>query len=403
MSEQENKVPTAVEIERALRERRQQELEETNKDGDKEDATQPTKRLGIEKLKKSRKGLVVIIVAFLLLAVGVCFYYVPSIIRSMSSSEEKPATKTVPTGSVKRQTGLSDDVDPFNQSQKEDDKESPKDNSGRHEHTEDEAKPENMQQRYSRALDVTYGGSGSGSNNSVQKSQASNNGQDDEADNTEKTVVPVKDGARVSLSEIKRVPYDPNLFIPENTGIKCSLDRRFVSDLAGKLVCTINEDVYSANGNVKLIEKGTGAHLMYKSGTFRHGQGAVFIMATKLRTRKEPFIDIPLIDTQAAGALGEAGASGWIDTHFSDRFLGAMMVGMIPDFAQAASGAAKDNKDNQTDYTANSRQAFADIARESFSNSVNIPPTLYKNQGEIITLIVGQDLDFSKIYKLKMK
>lgn len=403
MSEQENKVPTAVEIERALRERRQQELEETNKDGDKEDATQPTKRLGIEKLKKSRKGLVVIIVAFLLLAVGVCFYYVPSIIRSMSSSEEKPATKTVPTGSVKRQTGLSDDVDPFNQSQKEDDKESPKDNSGRHEHTEDEAKPENMQQRYSRALDVAYGGRGSGSNNSVQKSQASNNGQDDEADNTEKTVVPVKDGARVSLSEIKRVPYDPNLFIPENTGIKCSLDRRFVSDLAGKLVCTINEDVYSANGNVKLIEKGTGAHLMYKSGTFRHGQGAVFIMATKLRTRKEPFIDIPLIDTQAAGALGEAGASGWIDTHFSDRFLGAMMVGMIPDFAQAASGAAKDNKDNQTDYTANSRQAFADIARESFSNSVNIPPTLYKNQGEIITLIVGQDLDFSKIYKLKMK
>lgn len=403
MSEQENKVPTAVEIERALRERRQQELEETNKDGDKEDATQPTKRLGIEKLKKPRKGLVVIIVAFLLLAVGVCFYYVPSIIRSMSSSEEKPATKTVPTGSVKRQTGLSDDVDPFNQSQKEDDKESPKDNSGRHEHTEDEAKPENMQQRYSRALDVAYGGSGSGSNNSVQKSQASNNGQDDEADNTEKTVVPVKDGARVSLSEIKRVPYDPNLFIPENTGIKCSLDRRFVSDLAGKLVCTINEDVYSANGNVKLIEKGTGAHLMYKSGTFRHGQGAVFIMATKLRTRKEPFIDIPLIDTQAAGALGEAGASGWIDTHFSDRFLGAMMVGMIPDFAQAASGAAKDNKDNQTDYTANSRQAFADIARESFSNSVNIPPTLYKNQGEIITLIVGQDLDFSKIYKLKMK
>lgn len=76
--------------------------------------------------------------------------------------------------------------------------------------------------------------------------------------------------------------------------------------------------------------KGTAAYLMYKTGTFNHGQGAVFIAATKLRTRKEPFIDIPLIDTQAAGALGEAGASGWIDTHFADRFMGAMMVGMIP-------------------------------------------------------------------------
>ncbi len=121
---------------------------------------------------------------------------------------------------------------------------------------------------------------------------------------------------------------------------------------------------------------------MYKTGTFNHGQGAVFIAATKLRTRKEPFIDIPLIDTQAAGALGEAGASGWIDTHFADRFMGAMMVGMIPDVAQAASGAAKSNKDNQTDYTANSRRAFADIAREAFANSVNIPPTLYKTRGK---------------------
>ncbi len=66
----------------------------------------------------------------------------------------------------------------------------------------------------------------------------------------------------------------------------------------------------------------------------------------------------PLVDSQAAGALGEAGASGWIDTHFSERFLGAMMVGMIPDLSQAASGIAQNNRDSQTDYTANSRQCF---------------------------------------------
>ena len=141
---------------------------------------------------------------------------------------------------------------------------------------------------------------------------------------------------------------------------------------------------------------------MYKAGTFRHGQGAVFVMATKLRTRTAPFIDIPLVDTQATGALGEAGATGWIDTHFSERFTGAMMLGVVPDVAQWASGAVNNNKDNQTDYTSNSRQAFAGIAQEAFSNSVNIPPTLYKNQGEIINLVVGQDLDFSSIYKLKM-
>jgi len=402
VSEQENKTPTAVEIERQLRELRQKELEQGDQSDKADNTAEPANKLGIEKLKKSRKGMIIIIAAFVLLAVGLSVYYVPSIIRSMSSTDEKPAGDTVATGSVKRQTGLSDDTDPFNAGQK------PPEGNGESKSSSSngkaEAPPESVQHGYSRALDVSYGGSSAASENSSSAStKTASETNDGEGSNTKPEVQPVNAGASVSLSKITRVPYDPNLFIPENTAIPCSLDRRFISDLAGKLVCTVNTDIYSANGNVKLIEKGTAAYLMYKSGSFRHGQGAVFIMATKLRTRTTPFIDIPLIDTQASGALGEAGASGWIDTHFSDRFLGAMMVGMIPDFAQALSGAAKNNKDNQTDYTANSRQAFADIARESFSNSVNIPPTLYKNQGEIITLIVGQDLDFSGIYKLKMK
>jgi len=60
-------------------------------------------------------------------------------------------------------------------------------------------------------------------------------------------------------------------------------------------------------------------------------------------------------------------------------------------------------KDRNTDYTENSRQAMADMARTTLENSINIPPTLYKNQGEIINLITGQDIDFSGIYTLRMK
>ncbi|MCV5784716.1 type IV secretion system protein VirB10, partial [Escherichia coli] len=32
-----------------------------------------------------------------------------------------------------------------------------------------------------------------------------------------------------------------------------------------------------------------------------------------------------------------------------------------------------------------------------------IPPTLHKNQGEIINLITGEDIDFSNIYTLRLK
>lgn len=79
-------------------------------------------------------------------------------------------------------------------------------------------------------------------------------------------------------------------------------------------------------------------------------------------TRQPPFLDIPLVDTSAAGELGEAGVDGWIDSHFRERFGGALLVGMIPDIGAWASNSAG-QKDRNTDYTENSRQAMADMAR----------------------------------------
>ncbi|MFJ5431329.1 VirB10/TraB/TrbI family type IV secretion system protein [Pectobacterium actinidiae] len=208
-----------------------------------------------------------------------------------------------------------------------------------------------------------------------------------------------------SPAAVQRIPYNPDLYVPENTAIPCSLDYRFVSDRAGKIRCTIAEDIWSASGNTKLIEKGTTASGVYQTGAetgMTQGQGRAFLIITKLRTRQPPYLDIPLIDTRAAGELGETGVDGWIDTHFSERFGGAILVGMIPDIGAWASNSAG-QKDRNTDYTENSRQAMADMARTTLENSINIPPTLYKNQGEIINLITGQDIDFSGIYTLRMK
>jgi type IV secretion system protein VirB10 len=39
----------------------------------------------------------------------------------------------------------------------------------------------------------------------------------------------------------------------------------------------------------------------------------------------------------------------------------------------------------------------------ALENSINIPPTIYKNQGDIIGMLVGEDIDFSDIYALRMK
>lgn len=194
------------------------------------------------------------------------------------------------------------------------------------------------------------------------------------------------------------IDLDPNLYVEENTTIPCSLQTRFVSDVAGRISCVISEDVYSANGNVKLIEKGTKAFGAYQSGTLRQGQGRLFVAWEQLRT--PDFKRINLIDTAAAGELGEAGIDGWVDTHFWERFGGALMLSLVQDVVAVAADTAP-SKDRNVDYTENSRTAMAEMAKVALENSINIPPTLYKNQGDIISILVGRDIDFSSLYTLK--
>lgn len=398
---------TAGKIEAALLKKRQEESRVQAEEDE------PKKKkagwLGIHNLKKTWKGRIIIAVVFILILLLFGIYNFPNMFRGMFGNKETAAkvdANSQSAGKSQRQTGLNQDAafDEKDDQQSGDTGAGQGDSGGKG--NRDRASVPPAPVVFSRALaQGMSSSSGASQNNSSHTGRDNDNEEPDTIGANESDVVPSADNAshKKGLTAIKVLPYDPNLFIPEYTAIPCSLDRRFVSDLKGKLTCTINDDIYSANGNVKLIEKGTRASLVYRAILLKQGQGRAFLIATKLRTRKQPFMDIPLVDSEAAGALGEAGVDGWIDTHFWERFGGAMMLGMIPDAMQGLSGAAKNNKDNQSDYTSNSREAFAEIAKESFANSVNIPPTMYKNQGEIITLITGQDLDFSGVYRLKMR
>lgn len=199
---------------------------------------------------------------------------------------------------------------------------------------------------------------------------------------------------------VTSIPFDPDLYIPEGRYIPCSLGTRFVSDVAGRISCNISEDIYSASGHTKLIEKGTTAKGVYKTGTLKAGQSRMFIVWTELRTPDAK--KIPLVDTQVVGQLGEAGIDGWIDTHFWERFGNTLLLSTVSDVAAVAATGGTDRNRN-TDYTENTRAASVEMAKIALENNIGIPPTIYKNQGDIIGMIVGEDIDFSNIYTLRMK
>lgn len=204
------------------------------------------------------------------------------------------------------------------------------------------------------------------------------------------------------VTSVRRLGLDPDLYIPVDRYIPCSMMLRFVSDVGGHISCLISEDVYSASNHVTLIPAGTVARGIYRTGALQHGRSRMFVLWTELRTPEPGSLQIPLSNTQASGPLGEAGISGWIDNHFWERFGNALMLSTVQDVAAAASDAAP-GKDRNTDYTENTRAATAEMAKTTLDNGINIPPTLYLNQGDVIGIMTGTDIDFSSVWRLRLK
>ncbi|EDS5038076.1 TrbI/VirB10 family protein [Salmonella enterica subsp. enterica serovar Wandsworth] len=391
------KVKTVAEIEQEIREKEAAKLAEESHDVT--EAHQPE----VTKLKKSAKDNFLKKILFVAVAVIIVAIAGLKIYQKYKAPPKEETDKTIKTkeATVNKRNNLGQEVDPFRTEEPEQPPVEDRGNDNPFASSGTGTAAQTAPVAFSRALAVTAEGGQAGSNNRTRKeekafgtvsSESSPALKKDEAGNDSESEV----------TAVKHIPYNPDLYIPENTPISCALTRRFVSDVAGKLQCVLTDDVYSASKKTRLLDKGSTASLVYKTGMLNHGQARVFVMATKIRTQQPPFMDIPLVDTDAAGELGEAGVDGWIDTHFKDRFLGAAMLGMIPDIANAATDNVA-STDRNTDYTQNSREAFAELAKTAFENSVNIPPTIHKNQGEIITLITGRDIDFSKVYTLKYR
>ena len=202
----------------------------------------------------------------------------------------------------------------------------------------------------------------------------------------------------------ERIAIDPNFLLLEGTYIPCSLITRFTSDVTGRISCNISEDIYSASGKVKLIEKGTKAIGVYKGGDLKHGVSRMFVIWTKLIT--PDFKRIKLVDSSVVGQLGESGIEGWVDSHFFQRFGGAILLSTVKDILKNVSERSQKKGESTTlniNTMSETKEAFASIVEKMLESSVNIPPTMYKNQGDIIGIMVGRDIDFSHIYKLKIK
>lgn len=183
-----------------------------------------------------------------------------------------------------------------------------------------------------------------------------------------------------------------SFLLSAGTLIPCSLQTAINSTQAGFVSCVINHDVFSEDGRIVLLDKGTKVLGQYAGG-LQQGQARLFIVWTRALTPRGVVIDL---GSPAADELGRAGVGGGVDTQFWQRFGGALMLSVLEDLGQAASSRFGQAGTNTT-------QVPANTASTALEGTNSIKPILKKNQGDYASIFVAKDFDFRSVYEIHLR
>ena len=191
----------------------------------------------------------------------------------------------------------------------------------------------------------------------------------------------------VSASVLRNQPYQ----LTTGTLIPCVLQTAMDSTLPGFVTCVVPQDVLGKTG-LTLLDRGTRVVGQFRGGV-RQGVERMFVVWTRAETPQGVVITL---DSPATDPLGRSGLDGETDRHFWQRFGGALLLSLVDGAIQA--GVAAASKEGST--TINTGQTQSVIA-ETLRGSIAIPPTIRKNPGELVNILVARDLDFSTVYALQ--
>lgn len=202
------------------------------------------------------------------------------------------------------------------------------------------------------------------------------------------------DGQGVARVSASRIP-NRSLIITQGAKIQCTLETALDSTVPGMTSCIIGEDVYSADGKVRLIDRGSKLNGRYESD-LKQGKARIAILWERLETPEGVLVNL---SSPSTDVLGRSGADGYIDKHFWDRFSNAIMLSLISDAFQYAN-SRKSGRESPLSDTEESAQ---EMAQTTLEHEIDISPTLHKNHGEPIMVFLNKDLSFEQVYTLSLE
>jgi type IV secretion system protein VirB10 len=197
----------------------------------------------------------------------------------------------------------------------------------------------------------------------------------------------------VTASARARLLPTRRFLLAKGAFIDCTLETAIDSTLPGMTTCITATDTFSADGTVVLLERGTKL-IGETRGQVQQGVARVFVLWTEARTPAG--IVVPL-DSPGTDELGRSGLAGEVNRHFRDRFGAAILISTLDGAVQAAVQSASRGGGPVIYNPSSSESVVTDVLK----NSVNIPPTITKRNGDRIQVFVARDLDFRSVYELR--
>jgi type IV secretion system protein VirB10 len=164
-------------------------------------------------------------------------------------------------------------------------------------------------ERDSGSAGVRYSDSGGAANTGRQPSQPSTN------------LDTLRQASVIGQAQARPLP-DRNFLITAGSFIPCVLQSAMDSSQPGYVSCIVPRNIYSDNGRVVLMEKGTKIVGEYQGG-LNSGQYRLFVLWTRAVTPRGIAIDVA---SPATDALGRGGMDGRVDNFFWQRFGTALVA-----------------------------------------------------------------------------
>jgi type IV secretion system protein VirB10 len=177
---------------------------------------------------------------------------------------------------------------------------------------------------------------------------------------------------------------NPGQTVLQGAVIPAVLETAINSDLPGFTRAIVSRDVRSFDGKNVLAPRGSRLVGQYRSGVAL-GHSRAFVIWTRLIRPDGVYIDL---DSPASDSLGRAGLEGDVNSHFLQRFGGAILLSLI------TVGADFATTDRDTQVIINSSRGGADAAAVALGKNLDISPTISVPQGSPIRIFVARDLDF---------